>query len=379
MRGIGKPMRFVPALLLTVVVIDPASASRAVTDAEVRQVVAEGIQNALHPKGIGAAVAVRIDGRTLYFNFGFADRASKRPITSDSLFNIASLGKVFDVTLLSLVVRQGEVALDDPVAKYVAELRQGGDIRQVTLGQLATFTSGLSLPQDRPPWPAAHYTLPKFLNYLRNWKIAKDHQRGKKYLYSHAGFMLLHVALERRFGMPYSALLEQRLLRPVDLSSTTLPLRGENSVGLLTPSLKARAVQGYRGDGKRIGKPGHMEGHYRWPGTGQMFSSARDLATLLAAHIGELPLDPLLLEAIDLTHQEVAPIRPNVTQAQAWEVHHGPVTIIDKNAGLTNVTAYIGMIPSKQLGTVILVNRGDLDGRHFGHPILQRLALPDGP
>jgi beta-lactamase class C len=179
--------------------------------------------------------------------------------------------------------------------------------------------------------------------------------------------------------VPYSALLEQRLLYPGGFFSTTLPVRGADDVALLPPSLMSRAVQGYRGDGKRIGKPGHMEGHYYWPGSGQMFSTARDLAALLALHLGELPVDPLLREAVALTHREVASLRPEVMQAQAWEVYDGLVPIIDKNGGLSNVTAYIGMIPGKRLGTVILINRGDLDGRHFGQPILQRLALPDGP
>jgi beta-lactamase class C len=111
----------------------------------------------------GAAVAVRIAGRTLFFNEGMADQATKRPITSDSLFNLASLGKVFDATLLALAVRQGELSLDDPVDKYVTELQQGADIREVTLGQLATHTSGLLLPQDHPPWPTEGYTLPEFI------------------------------------------------------------------------------------------------------------------------------------------------------------------------------------------------------------------------
>ena len=65
-------------------------------------------------------------------------------------------------------------------------------------------------------------------------------------------------------------------------------------------------------------------------------------------------------------------------QAQAWEMHLGRATIIDKNGGLSNSTTYIGMIPSKRIGTIILINRGWLDGREIGHPILLRLALPEG-
>jgi beta-lactamase class C len=270
------------------------------------------------------------------------------------------------------------VSFDDPVDEYIDELKAGGDVRGITLGQLATFTSGFSLPQDHPPWPRAHYNWPKFVRTLNSWRIDPHHQRGRQYIYSHAGFMLLHVALERRFAMRYGGLLEERLLRPLGLSSTTLPLRGGDSVARLAPSLKGRAVQGYSGFGKPIGKPGDMQGYYHWPGTGQMFSSARDLAAFLAIQLGEAAGDPLLAEAIALTHKEVAPIEAHNSQAMAWEVHHRVLTIIDKNGGLNNTTTYVGMIPQHRLGAVILINRGELNGRDFGHPILLRLALPDG-
>jgi beta-lactamase class C len=333
----------------------------------------------LRPDGIGAAVAIRINGRSLFFNFGFADRASGRPITSDSLFNLASVSKVFDVTLLSLAALQGEVRLDDPVTKHVVELESGGDIHQVTLGQLASFTSGFSLPQDNPPWPEAHYTLPEFLRHLRNWKIDENHERGKQYIYSHAGFMLLHLALERRFATPYGALLEQRLLHRLDLSSTALPLRGANNIARLPPALARRTVQGHSGKGKPIGAPGDMQGYYHWPGTGQMFSSARDMATFLAAQLGERPADPQLRAAIELSHRQIARTdrEPHIMQALAWEVHHVAHTIVDKNGGLNNTTTYIGMIPQKRIGAVILINRGELNGRDVGHPILLRLASPE--
>jgi beta-lactamase class C len=65
-----------------------------------QRTVAQEIEARLPHDGIGgAAVAVRIDGRTLFFNYGSADLAQKRPVTSDSLFNIASIRKVFEARL----------------------------------------------------------------------------------------------------------------------------------------------------------------------------------------------------------------------------------------------------------------------------------------
>jgi CubicO group peptidase (beta-lactamase class C family) len=208
---------------LTAAFVVFAGTAWAVTDRQVQEAVIDEVDEVLSDNGVaGAAVAIRIDGRTLFYNFGKADSAGK-PVTSDSLFNLASLGKTFDVTLLSMMVNAGELSLDEPVAKYVPELEKGGDIKKVTFGQLVSYTSGLSLPQDHPPWPKANYTLPSFLSYLTKWKIKKDEEPGK-FTYSHAAYMLLHVALERKFNTPYATLLEERLLRPLGLTSTILPL-----------------------------------------------------------------------------------------------------------------------------------------------------------
>ena len=88
----------------------------------------------------GAAIAVRMDGRTTFFNYGMAERVNRRPATSDTLFNIASIRKVFEATLLAEAVNLGELALADRVADYVPELRQGEYTSRVTLGQLASHT-----------------------------------------------------------------------------------------------------------------------------------------------------------------------------------------------------------------------------------------------
>jgi len=161
------------------------AAPAAGADAQIEQTVARHVRTIVPADGAGGvAVALRLDGRALFFNYGWADRATKRPITSDTLFNLASLRKVFEATLLAQAVHNGELTLDEPVAKYVSELEQASDIGRVTLGQLATNTSGLLLPQDHPPWPDWGYTLSEFIRTLNDWKA--DKPLGTQHTYTHA-------------------------------------------------------------------------------------------------------------------------------------------------------------------------------------------------
>src|SRR5215471_14096995 len=232
-------MRLVTMASIMALIAAPA-ASAAGADGQVERTVTRHVRSIVPPDGGGGvAVAVRIEGRTLFFNYGWADRASKRPITTDTLFNLASLRKVFETTLLAQAVGNRELTLDEPVAKYVSELEQASDIGRVTLGQLATHTSGLLLPQDHPPWPDWGYTLPEFIRTLNTWKA--DKALGQRHLYTHAGFILMQLALERRYAMPIDELIDQRVLQPLGMASTMLPRGDDGPRGYLIPEYKSRA------------------------------------------------------------------------------------------------------------------------------------------
>jgi beta-lactamase class C len=275
---------------------------------------------------------------------------------------------------LALAVEHGELALDDPVVKFVPEI-VGGDMKPVTLGQLASHSSGLLLPQDHPPWPTESYTLPEFLKTLAAWQTDAQHAPGQQHMYTHAGYILLHLALERRYGMPLAELLRERITAPLGLTSTVLPAReGANPRGELDDALKARAVQGFEDSGQPIGEPGDNQGYYHWVGAGQMFSSARDMAVFLAANLGELPGQAELQQAVALTHRRVLAISPKNDQALAWEINKNDIPIVEKNGGLDNTSTYIAMIPSRKIGIVILSNRGNQAPHDVGRRILAELA-----
>ena len=335
----------------------------------VEQIVAQKVQPILpgNGKGGGVAVAVRINGETRFFNYGFANDARNERVTADSIFNLGSVGKLFATTTLAEAVKRGELSLDDPVDKYVTELQRGGDVRRITLGELASHTSGL--PDHPGQYERSHrgkYTWPDFVRFLNSWKADPKHEPGKQYLYSDTAMVLLRIALQRRFNTPFAQLMHQRITGPLGMTSTALPLPRD---------LLARAVQGYNPQGQPLGKPGMEGGDFEWRGSGQIYSSARDMATFLAANLGELADHGPIESAMAFTQQPVFTVSPRLSIGLAWQiVSSGNLQIFDKNGGLNNTSTYIGFAPQRKLGVIILVNRGKQHATGFGRQILHALA-----
>jgi len=329
-------------------------------DSKVRDIVADNIAPvAIENDAGGLASAVYVAGHTWFFNYGLASRAEKRKITSDSLFNLASVRKVFDATLVALGTLRGEMRLDDPISKYVTELH-GDYIRRVTLGHLISHTSGVSLATDHPPWPSQSYSFDEFIDVLNAWTPHASEEPGKQRFYSHAGYVLLQVALERRYGLPINELIENRILKPLGMNSTLLPERGPDNHSILSPELMQRVVQGYLYNGMPVGAPGDQQSYYDFAGTEQMFSSARDLAIFVDACFGTGAADPQLLEALQMTQREMIRVNQELGQAMAWEiVYVDGITIVDKPGGLNNASAYIGFVPTRKVGVVLLANRSE--------------------
>jgi beta-lactamase class C len=367
--------------LFSALLVTSAVTARFSMSSEVDHIVSRGIAPMSGPNG-GVAVAVQMGDRSLFFNYGYADQADKRPVTSDSLFNVGSVRKIFEATLVAQAVLRGELKLDEPVAKYVTELH-GDYIRHVTVRQLVSHTSGLLLPTDHPPWPTEKYSLAGFYDTLNAWTPSGGEAPGKQRIYTHAGYILLQLVLERRYGKPIAELLDRAVIAPLGMTSTVVPERGADDRAIMSAALLQRAVQGYARDGETIGLPGNQQSYFDFPGTGQMFSTAHDLARLLAACLGEKQIDPQFHQALLATQREEFRVSPQYGQAMAWEIESPfGVTIVDKPGGLDNASAYVGLVPDRKIGIAILVNRGDVQPFEIARstilPELARLVTPHG-
>src|SRR5262249_16560734 len=124
-----------------------------------------------------------------------------------------------------------------------------------------------------------------------------------------------------------------------------------------------------------IGVRGDVQGYYHWPGTAQMYSSARDLARFLAANLGELPIDRALQAAMQDAQRGIFPMGRRVTQGLAREMDHGPPLLIEKNGGLKNTTSYNGIMPRGKVGIPLLFHRGSNNaGARIGGRIIPGLV-----
>ena len=348
--------------------------------AQMRDIVAAELAPTATPDHPGGLAAALYAGRHVeFFIYGFADDTTKRPVTPDTLFNLASLRKPFEATLVASGVLRGELRLEDPLPKYLPELT-GDYVRNVTVGQLTTHTSGLLLPTDHPPWPNDSYSQAQFIAMLNAFAPPAGVAPGKQRIYSHAGYVLLQLVLERCYRSPIAKLIESQILRPIGMHATHLPERGADNRAIMDEASLRRVAQGYSDEGTAIGPIGGQQSYFDFPGTGQMFSSARDLAAFVAANVDGRSVDPHLREALRMTQRESFHVdqkfeQATFGQAMAWETVHLPgVTIVDKPGGLNNASGYIGLVPAHRIGIVLLANRGDYPHEIARYKILPALA-----
>ena len=149
-------------------------------------------------------VAAFLDGdRRSVTVYGQSGSPNNRPLDGDTVFEIGSITKVFTALLFADMVLRGEVAPDDPAAKFLPASVKMPDFEgaPITLLDLATYTSGLPrmpsnfAPKD-PKNPYIDYTAERLYDYLSNHKLG--FKPGKHYEYANLGFGLLGHILELR-------------------------------------------------------------------------------------------------------------------------------------------------------------------------------------
>jgi CubicO group peptidase (beta-lactamase class C family) len=133
---------------------------------------------------------------------GYADRSRGAPNATITPFNIASVTTVFTAVAIGLLVDQGKVSLDDPLAKYVPTYPAAD---QITIAMLLNHTAGTGDYLDDPGYTGVRDTfgsVSELLNALNLRRVAGT-VPGKTYRYSNTGYLLLGAVIEKASGRDY--------------------------------------------------------------------------------------------------------------------------------------------------------------------------------
>ncbi|MNQ58538.1 Beta-lactamase [compost metagenome] len=354
----------------------------------IEAMVNDAVRPVMQAQGIpGMVVAISVNGKQQYFNYGVASKETGSPVTQDTLFEIGSVSKTFTATLAAYAQATGKLSLSDKASHVLPALR-GSAFDHISVLQLGTYSAG-GLPLQ---FPAESDSADKMLGYYKQWKPL--YAPGSHRLYSNPSLGLFGYLAAHSMGQPFDDLMEKTLLPKLGLKHTYVHVPQDQM---------ALYAQGYNKDGKpvRVG-PGALDSEAYGVKT-----SAADLLGYVDANMKPASLEKPLQQAIALTHSGYYTVG-DMTQGLGWEMYRYPITLdrllegnstpmamqahevqwlnppqaqpqnvlVNKTGSTGGFGAYVAYVPSKDIGIVILANKNYPNAQRvkIAHQVLSALT-----
>lgn len=264
----------------------------------------------------GAVALIARKGKIVFHkSFGMADNASKKEMTKDAIFRIASQSKAITATAAMMLWEEGKFRLDEPISKYIPEFKEPQVLatfneadssytttpaeKEITIRHLLTHTSGIGYgiidgdPRIKKIYAKAGVTdLFTTENISIEESIKKlaplplHHNPGEKFTYSE-GLDVMGYFIEIISGMPFDTFLRTRLFDPLGMDDTWFYLPEEKADRLVS-------VQQPAEDGWEQYPVTFYDTNYPIKGAKRFFSggaglssTAKDYATFLQMYLNE--------------------------------------------------------------------------------------------
>lgn len=256
-----------------------------------------------------AQLVVRHEGAVMHdAAMGFIDPKIKlRPVNAETLFDLASVTKLFTTTALMTLVEEGKISVDDPMCHVLPEFSgmrpiqpyenpldwgttvsvtdQSGsvDASKVTFRNLLAHNSGLPAWRAFKDQPDADSAIQMALHTFFSYRT------GERVVYSDVGLILLGLAVSRLAESPLDEVIYQRVIRPLGLRAHFRPTAPLSSPENIAPT------EFCKWRGRRIIGEVHDESAWRLGGVAGhagLFAHARDVAAF-----GQSFLDASLLHS----------------------------------------------------------------------------------
>lgn len=274
--------------------------------------------------------------------------------TSATRTRVGSVTKTFTVTAVMQLAERGQLSLQDPIGKYVANVPNGNT---ATLTNLANMTSGIPSYTNQKKFQATYFGNPQsvwtpeqLIDLVRNKKPM--FAPGEKMFYSNTNTVLLGMVIEKVTGKPVAQVFQENILGPLGLSSTEFPT---DSPDLPSPYWFGITEQG---DPEDVVKDA-TNWNPSWAFTaGAMISTLDDLhkwSVALGAGQGILSAESQALRIASYT-STVPPNSPSGTYGLGVGVKYGWVGHLGEIPGYTTEISY----DTKSTTSIVSMSNSDI-------------------
>jgi len=255
---------------------------------------------------------------------GWQDIEAKKPMRTDSIFQMMSMTKPVTGAAVMMMVEEGKLRLADPVEKHLPEFRGqmmveskiGGKVtlvkppRPITIRDLMTHTSGM----PGSPGPGIAELLQKMDRPLAEAvsiyaQAPLEFEPGTKWLYSNTGIATLGRLVEVASGMPFERFLDERIFKPLGMVDSHIYLPREKRPRLAPVYTVKEGKLVKAGGGLLAGDPMNYREGAKYSGPEYaLHSTAQDLARfyqmmLNGGRLGQTRiLSPVSVEIMSRVH-----------------------------------------------------------------------------
>jgi len=299
----------------------------------------------------GASVGVLVGGEAIVASYGVTSVEHPCPIGPDTLFQVGSITKTFTAAAVMLLVEEGRLALEDPVARFLPALGPATalDLDAITVEDLLAHRAGFD---------GDHLFVQRVTDDLTALRGARRlFPPGTGFSYCNAGFSIAGAVIEAITGRAFEQVLHERLLRPLGMA--TAGFRADEVI--TSPvALPHWVHQGrahlLRGAGWQ---PGWELGAVDRPAGGLVASAAHLLAWCAFQRTGSAPDGTPILSRTSLERLHAPVVEADAIEhiALDWFVRdRGGVTTFGHGGVTVGYVSDLVVVPERDLAFVGLTN-----------------------
>jgi serine-type D-Ala-D-Ala carboxypeptidase/endopeptidase len=311
--------------------------------------ISKNIENEIKKQQLKGVVVGIVKGDNVFIQgFGTIKEGTNDTPDGSTIFELASVGKLFTTAVLQIGVGRNEFELTGEIAKYLSPKVAVSSNCKATLLNLATHTSGLpSLPKNMldkmtdEQNPYKDLTINDLYDYL---KTCKENKPIGEHEYSNFGMGVLGHILELKYNKSYEDIVKDEICAK---------LKMENTVVTLSENQKKKTAQGY----DEAGKPNPVWQDTVLTGAGSFLSNAADMVKFIKANLdgSYSPISPQLIACHKPQMKGETGLGWHIANT-ALDETLGMKGVLWHNGGAGGYSSYLAIDKETKSGLILLSN-----------------------